>query len=65
MINNLLAGEDYTTETSMLTVIKNILNTDSKCVCDLSNLILGTTENYEMNIGTEWSTLYYMNVFSK
>lgn len=65
VINNLLASEDYTTETLMLTVIRNILNTNSRCVCDLSNLILGTTGNYEMNIGKEWSTLYYMNVLSK
>lgn len=63
VINNLLAG-----------IIKywninahsdqNILNADLSVFQDLST-ILGTTENYEMNIGTEWSTLYYMNVFSK
>lgn len=63
VINKLLAGRII--PPSMLTVIRNILNTDSRCVCDLSNLILGTTGNYKMNIGTEWSTLYYMNVFSK
>lgn len=44
-------------------VIRNILNTNSRCVCDFCNLILGTKANYEINIGTKWFTLNYMSVY--
>ena len=66
LIRNYLTDECWIQKCKMeCIVIRNISNTNSRCVYDLSNLILGTTENYEINIGTKVSTLYYMNVFSK
>lgn len=56
LIRNYLIDECWIQNCKMqCIVIRNILNTNSRCVYDLSNLILGTTENYEINIGTKGS----------